>query len=662
MTSTPYVTHPRHLINGLSNGAVENNSRGILNKYSSAGRLTRRRKLPGEGRVIHVDLTVPLTTVEDVYDAHPKVFKNHHQDGEQWEGPCPHCGGDDRFVIVPDGNYWICRGCERDGKEKYTGRGGASLMMFIHRCSYAHAIRKIKRMKIVKHFDYPDEHGNDNVRAVRIEEPGKPKKLRMEHRGPDGWAPGENGSELGLFQWHDAEMATANGDWVFVTEGENKARMLHRRGLGAVSAPHGTGGVKVYANGAAHVMQGAKVAILPDNNDPGTSFAKKVAQSLRGIASRIRIVDPATWGDEGKDVANWLIVRHDDDSFVHGADELMRIVRKTKDWSPDKSGAVTSHIPVVAWDEVEPDRDTEFCVDPILPKHGSVLAYGKTKVGKGFWALDIAWHIAANMSYYGHDVEGGVVVYICLEGQHGIKNRIEAIKRKHDVRHIPFYLVTVPLKLADDVGALIAAVEDVVGGQVPVVVFVDTVNRSIHGSEFSDEVMAEYIAAVDAMVDRWNGLVVLIHHEGLAENRPRGHTSLPGAVDGQLHVEGDRRGHIWVTVDYMRDGPTGTRIDLWMEKTDIGVDKKGKKIDVMAVVRGEWSEDETPGPDPLSEHDKLTMAALRQAISDDESDDDGGADVAAWRQLAYAQYPGRQQRRDFWRSKKKLMDLSMVDV
>ena len=37
---------------------------------------------------------------------------------DQWRGPCPECGGEDRFCVWPDqgnGGRWWCRGCEKQG-------------------------------------------------------------------------------------------------------------------------------------------------------------------------------------------------------------------------------------------------------------------------------------------------------------------------------------------------------------------------------------------------------------------------------------------------------------------------------------------------------------------------------------------------------------------
>jgi RecA-family ATPase len=60
---------------------------------------------------------------------------------------------------------------------------------------------------------------------------------------------------------------------------------------------------------------------------------------------------------------------------------------------------------------------------------------------------------------------------------------------------------------------LITSIEEKVGpGNNPGVVILDTLNRSLNGSESKDVDMAAYINAADAMRERFNCLVVIIHH------------------------------------------------------------------------------------------------------------------------------------------------------
>ena len=86
---------------------------------------------------------------------------------------------------------------------------------------------------------------------------------------------------------------------------------------------------------------------------------------------------------------------------------------------------------------------------------------------------------------------------------------------------------------------------------------IDTLNRSLAGSENSDKDMAAYIRAADVIREAFECTVAIIHHCGVAGTRPRGHTSLTGAVDAQLAVKRDDEGVIRVKVEWLKDGARG---------------------------------------------------------------------------------------------------------
>jgi RecA-family ATPase len=79
--------------------------------------------------------------------------------------------------------------------------------------------------------------------------------------------------------------------------------------------------------------------------------------------------------------------------------------------------------------------------------------------------------------------------------------------------------------------SLIIAIRDTLGDEQPVMINLDTLNRSLRGSESSDEDMTAYIRATDAIREAFDCTVVIVHHCGIDGTRPRGHT-LPdqGAV------------------------------------------------------------------------------------------------------------------------------------
>jgi len=99
---------------------------------------------------------------------------------------------------------------------------------------------------------------------------------------------------------------------------------------------------------------------------------------------------------------------------------------------------------------------------------------------------------------------------------------------------VPFYLEPVPLDLVRDHRALIAAIRRQLGDDKPVAVVLDTLNRSIRGSESSDEDMTAYVNAADAIRTAFECAVIVVHHCGIDGTRPRGHTSLTGTCAAQL--------------------------------------------------------------------------------------------------------------------------------
>jgi hypothetical protein len=178
-----------------------------------------------------------------------------------------------------------------------------------------------------------------------------------------------------------------------------------------------------------------------------------------------------------------------------------------------------------------------YLVKGLIASTGLALIWGPPKCGKSFWAADLGLHIALGWDYRGHKVQQAPVVYVALEGRHGFPARIEAFRRYHGVESPPFFLLTTSLDLVAKSSELIAAIKAQLGKALPKVLFLDTLNRSLVGSESKDEDMARFLAAAERVAQELNCAVVIVHHCGIDASRPRGHTSLSGAVESQLKVE-----------------------------------------------------------------------------------------------------------------------------
>jgi AAA domain len=239
-----------------------------------------------------------------------------------------------------------------------------------------------------------------------------------------------------------------------------------------------------------------------------------------------------------------------------------------------------------------------YLVKGLIPRAGLTVIWGPPKCGKSFWTFDVAMHVAAGKDYRGRRVKRGAVVYLALEGGHGFRARVEAYRRRHDVGDVSFYLITDRTDLVRDHPTLITAIRST---DMPALVVIDTLNRSLAGSESKDEDMSAYIRAADAIREAFQCAVAIVHHCGVDGSRPRGHTSLTGAADAQLAVSRVGADNILVTVEWMKDGPEGDQIVSKLEHVSLDMDEDGEPISscVVVPVEGEAAK-------PLAARVKLT--------------------------------------------------------
>jgi hypothetical protein len=160
-----------------------------------------------------------------------------------------------------------------------------------------------------------------------------------------------------------------------------------------------------------------------------------------------------------------------------------------------------------------------------------------------------------------------------------------------------------------DVDQLIADIAAQLGDRKPAILAIDTLNRSLAGSESSDEDMGNYIKATDKLRERFGCAVVIIHHCGYDERHPRGHTSLLGAADAQMAVKKDGSGLITTEVEYLKDGPEGETTASRLKVVDhLDRDEDDEPISSCVIEPN----DSTTPPDPAKR--KPLSAQRRRAL------------------------------------------------
>jgi hypothetical protein len=280
--------------------------------------------------------------------------------------------------------------------------------------------------------------------------------------------------------------------------------------------------------------------------------------------------------------------------------------------------------PLVPFSELRIGTAPSYLVKGLLPRVGLGVIWGSPKCGKSFWFFDLLAHVALGWMYRAKRVLPGAVVYCAFEGAAGFNARAEAFRRKHSLSDHPFQLYIMPMRvdLVREHSELIAAIREQLPSDVSLVaVGLDTLNRSLAGSESSDENMSAYVNAADAIREAFTCFVGIVHHCGLDGTRPRGHTSLTGAIDVQIAVSRDISGGILATVEYMKDGAEGERLASQLEVVELGLDTEGDPITSCVVVEGPVA---TAGAQPkaqqrkakLPDGAKIALGALVEAVDE----------------------------------------------
>lgn len=175
------------------------------------------------------------------------------------------------------------------------------------------------RGRIVETYAYIDEHHETLYEVVRYEHKDF---LQRRPDGNGGWIWKLGDARRVLYRLPDVTEAVKKGDPVFVVEGEKDVHSLETLGLVATTNP---GGASKWRPEYSESLRGARVVIIPDNDEPGRKHGEDVARSLCGIAKAIQLVVLPDLPPRG-DISEWL-------ASGHNRDELAKIVNATRPWT-----------------------------------------------------------------------------------------------------------------------------------------------------------------------------------------------------------------------------------------------------------------------------------------------------------------------------------------
>ena len=250
----------------------------------------------------------------------------------------------DGFVIMPDRWYDHTRA---------KGGDAISFASLYHGCGFREALAKLAahagmqvpskgqgEKRLVGTYDYRDADGKLVLQVLRYELPNGDKTFSQRRPDPDQpgkWINSTGGMKKPLYrlpEWQDA-------DTVYVVEGEKDVDRLFGLNFKATT---NTGGALKWFPEYNEFLNGKKVVILYDNDEPGERHGRMVAQALQPVTASVKLIRISNL--KKGDVSVWL------DHEGGTPEELQQIVDAAPLWLPD-----------AAW----PELDSRPVLPPLPP-------------------------------------------------------------------------------------------------------------------------------------------------------------------------------------------------------------------------------------------------------------------------------------------------------
>lgn len=313
---------------------------------------------------------------------------------------------------------------------------------------------------------------------------------------------------------------------------------------------------------------------------------------------------------------------------AEGSNNSDKVTREQTDNSFDPTAsarAATLSKAMIPISEIKPIVSNKYLIKNWLDRGTSSVVYGASNVGKTFFAMDLAFHVAARLPWHGVKVAGmggrtspGKVYYLALEGGSGIKNRTCAMRQERsDIfdrigsgGDFVLWPTSIDLHGATDGMAIATAIEEC--QQLTALVVIDTLARAMgDGDENTAKDMGQIIRNVDLIRERTGAHVMVVHHSGKdARKGARGSGSLRGAVDTEIELT--RSGGVVTAVARkQRDMPSDSVFAYTLRRVHIGNDEDGDPV-TSAIV--EPTEALRPTP-KLSGQQKIALQAFEDAIA-----------------------------------------------
>lgn len=431
------------------------------------------------------------------------------------------------------------------------------------------------KRRIVATYDYRDAAGHLRFQTVRF----VPKDFCQRHPdGNGGWIWNLTGVELLPYRLPEL-LAADPTEWVLIGEGERDCDALAALGYVATTNPMGAG---KWRPEFAPWFRDRRVAVLPDDDDPGRCHADQVAGLLYGDAAEIRVVPLPGVPPKG-DSSDWIATGGDRAS-------LLNLIEVAPVWHPAEDGDIEE-------DDVSPDgqprlrfltarefaeqtpAETEWVVEPWVPLGGTTKIDGPPKrAGKTTLITRMVRAVLTGDAFLGTAARQGPVILLTEQAGTSFREALAAADLlDRDDLHLAVYRDIATLAWPDVVAETFALAVRIGA----VLVVVDTFPQVARVRGDDENSAGRALAAIEPLQ-----VAADIHRVGVGESG-RGSSAFAGAVDIILHVNRPG-GKLRPTVRKIEalSRFAATPEELYVELTDDGYVVLGGEADVVAAAVG----------------------------------------------------------------------------
>lgn len=368
-------------------------------------------------------------------------------------------------------------------------------------------------------YGYLDERGQLLFQSLRF--PGKrfrQRRIDPNAQTEDGWVWDLTGVRLVPYRLPEVIQGVAEGQTIFITEGEKDADRLRQEGRVATCNPMGAGKWREefsqYFRGATHVI------IVADRDEPGRKHAISVFDNLEPVAQNVWIVQ----AKEGKDVSDHLDAGFAIEELVVADPRTFRRSYQPLD--------LFVPAPPVAW-----------VVENIVVAGEATLLVADGGTGKSYFALAMSLAVSDGGSFLGQRTKQGRVIYVDEEGSRDLAlQRLQELGATHEQKQSIDYLNFAGVDLVKHPDRLIADAKLVD----PILIVIDShakVTKSVGDENSNNEMGRVWDQGFLRLAKETGAAVLVIHHTaapGYGPSKPRGATQIRNSADQVLTLFKDK--------------------------------------------------------------------------------------------------------------------------